>query len=451
MFWLTKALFDKYAPVFSDKVNWNAYKSAGREARKSEIIKIKSRLKAKHPAYHNDLCGALNIILIAAKSRKIKKYMMDQTQKKGPVRSRFGHDILKKVSGDGQPNEPTNIAAWFCIHEEDMPNEANKIKQFALAEEQRYYNWVWYNITPPTKIVDENTTLTDFEDALKEIFRREKDDKRFPVRASRLTETKTFVRYCVSTAKDPIETFLAQNGRIDRGNDPTANTFLIDHYFNSDIIRIAFPEVIESSRAASIFAEVVLGSKITEEEPKVFLNAMRRFASEKDCERLLEKARKISPEIKNIGLKAIRFTVAEDIKTAELRRNLKESKKRVADGLKPLPRLRCEVFENDNIFESLRRNFTETARRKELMDVFELIFKIDLYETSAQQYLSEEMKSEAVPTKSYLLTVTSRNLRFTPRLQEVENRKHQRILRDIQNSLELTNELATKVIKEAQS
>lgn len=444
--WLAKAIFSKYAPKFADKVKWDDLRKLGREERKIKIIEIKNQLKRDSPAFHNDLCGALNIIMIAAKSRKIKKYMTDLISGKGPVSSKFSHEALKKKLDDGQPREPVNIATWFCIHEEDMSNEANKIKQFALAEEQRYFNWTWYNITPPTLTKTEREALDDFEKSLKDIFKREKDDKRFPVKADRLSETKTYIRYCVSTGRDPIETFLARNGTIDRGNDPTANTFLVDHYFNCDMIRVAFPEVIESSRVAMLFAKHVLDSEITQEEPKVFLKAMRRFATEEDCNTLLEKAKNCNDLVKAIRLKAMRFTVAEDAEKAEIRRAAKDNKKRVQDGLPPLPRLRCEVFENDNLFTELRRSFSEAARRKELMDVFELVFRIDLYETGVQDYLSKELKDSTAPSKTYMLNMTPRNIRFVPKWQEVENQGHRDALRQIQKELELTNDLASVAI-----
>lgn len=450
MCWLVQALFTKYAPKFADKVNWKEFAACGKEERKNLVSSYKSRLREKSPGFHNDLCGALNIIMIAVESRKIKGFMRKMISGKGTLVKRFNHEALRKVIGDGQPSEPANIATWFCIHEEDLPSEANKIKQLALAEEQRYYNWSWYNITPPTK-TDENEEklLGEFEKELKKIFRSEKDDKKFAVKAWRLDETKTFVRYCVSTTKDPIETFLAKNGSIDRGNDPTANTFLIDHFFSCDMIRVTFPEVIDTDRIAILFAKHFLGCDITAEEPKIFLGAMRKYATEKECSELIEQAKLSSDIVKDIRLKAMRFTIAENATLAEARRISRENKKRVAEGLPPLPRLRCEVYENDNIFAELRRSFSENAQRKELLDVFELVFNIELFKPQAQDYLAKELKDGLAPFNRYALLVSPRSVRFKPRWQEVADASHRDALRKIQSALKLSNDLALDVIKGA--
>lgn len=447
MAWLLNKLFEKYAPRFSDKLDWKGYKSLGREARKQRASEFKAKLRRQRPSDHNELCGALNIIMIAARSRKIKAYMMSLTTKKGAIRTKFNLDCGKQVSGDGQPNEPVNLATWFCIHEEDMREEANKIKQYALNEDQRYYNWTWYNTTQPTKGTEgEETLLKEFENALKGIFKKEKDDKKFPVRASRLDETKTFIRYCVSTAKDPIEAFLARNGAICSGNDPTANTFLIDYFFNCDVFRVAFPGVIDAERVASLFANHVLGAELTPDEPAVFLKAMRRFATEKECNGLIEAAKKSADNIHGIQLKAMRLTVADSPTQAEAYRNRRENAKRLNQGLRPLPRLRCEVFEEDNIFDEIRKHFSPDLQRKELLDVFELVFRIDLYKTEKQEYLSPELRRNA-PTCRYWLSVTPRKIRFKPRIVEIPDPKHRATLDKIQKALNITNDLAVQVVR----
>lgn len=445
--WLVKALFTKYAPKFADKVDWHKFAQCGKEERKDFVSNLKGKLRQKHSSFHNDLCGALNIIRIAAESRKIKGFMRKQIAGKSPIAKKFNHEALLRKVGDGQPSEPTNLATWFCIHEEDLSYEANKIKQLALAEEQRYYNWSWYNITPPTKSDDEEKLLGDFEIELKKIFRQEKDDKKFAVKAWRIDESKTFLRYCVSTTKDPIETFLAKNGSIDRGNDPTANTFLIDHFFNCDMIRVTFPEVIDADRVASLFAKCFLGSDVTPEEPKIFLDSMRKFATEKECNELIGQAKESCDIVKDIRLKAMRFTIAESASDAETRRSAKENKKRIAEGLPPLPRLRCEVYENDDIFAVLRKRFSSDAQRKELLDVFELIFTIELFKARNQGYLSKELEADIAPFSRYALLVSPRAVRFKPRWQEVADAKHREALRKIQSALKLSNDLALNVIK----
>ena len=447
--WLTKALFDKYAPAFSDSVDWVAYSRLGREERKTRIVEIKNGLKEESAAFHNDLCGALNLISIAAHSRKIKQYMVRTTTRNKEIAKRFNHECLKEKSNDGTLREPINTAAWLCVHEEDMPAEWEKLKQFAIAEEQRYYNWSWYAVTDPTKEASEDD-IKSFEHALKEIFQKEKDDENFAAKAYRLAEAKTFIRYCVSTAKDPIETFLALNGGIERGNDPTANTFLIDHYFNCNCIRIAFPDVIESDRVADLFAKHVLGCEVTAEEPRVYLGTMRKYATRSDCDTAFGAVMNECRDVKDIRLKAIRFTVAEDLKRAELRRRTADNKVRTADGLPPLPRLKCEVFEDGHLFDEMERCFSKDARRKELMDVYELVFRIQLYNETKETYLSKEMHDDLVSSSSYLLRVTPKSVRFSPRIQEVANNAHRATLQKIQQILEFANEPATALIGKEQ-
>lgn len=449
IYWLAQALFEKYAPAFSDKVDWKAYAKLGREEQKVRVIELKNDLKEESAAFHNDLCGALNLISIAAHSRKIKQYMVRTTTKNKEIANRFNHESLREGVKDAALREPINTAAWLCAHEEDMPAEWEKLKQFAIAEEQRYYNWTWYSVTDPTKeALDDD--IKAFENALKDIFHREKDDENFAAKAYRLAEAKNFIRYCVSTAKDPIETFLALNGGIERGNDPTANTFLIDHYFNCNCIRIAFPDVIESDRVAGLFAEHVLGCEVTTEEPRIYLGTMRKYATRGDCETAFEAIMKECKDVKDIRLKAIRFTVAEDLKRAELRRRTAENKVRASNGLPPLPRLKCEVFEDGRLFDEMERCFSANARRKELMDVYELVFKIQLFSETGETYLSKELHDDLVPSNSYTLRVTPKSVRFSPRIQEVTDNTHRKTLQKIQRMLEFANEPAAELIRKEQ-
>lgn len=447
--WITKALFEKYAPAFSDKIDWPSYYKLGREAQKVRAIELKNSLKEENAGFHNELCGALNLISIAAHSRKIRQYMIRTTNRNKEICKRFNHESLRSGSGDGRHRDSINMAAWFCIHEEDMPAEWEKLKQFAIAEDQRYYNWSWYAVTDPTKEASDDD-IKAFEDALREIFHKEKDDKNFAAKAYRLAEAKTFIRYCVSTAKDPIETFLALNGGIERGNDPTANTFLIDHYFNSNCIRVAFPDVIESDRVADLFAMHVLGCQVTTDEPRVYLGTMRKYATRRECDTAFEAIMNECSDVKDIRLKAIRFTVAEDLKHAELRRRAAENKVRTTNGLPPLPRLKCEVFEDGHLFDEMERCFSKSALQKELMDVYELVFKILLYNDTNVDYLSKELHDEIVSSNSYQLKVTPKNVRFTPRIQEVANNAHRRTLQKIQKMLELANEPAMALIRKEQ-
>ena len=448
--WITKELFAKYAPDFADKIDWKAYSKLGREERKNRSIELKNKLKDESPPFHNDLCGALNLISIAAHSRKIKKYMSRITTKVREISRRFNHEALRNVIGDGRISDPTNIAAWLCVHETDMREEWDKLKQFAIAEEQRYYNWSWYAITDPTKEATD-ADIKSFEFALKEIFKKEKDDENFAAKAYRLAESQTFIRYCVSTAKDPIETFLARNGGIERGNDPTANTFLIDHYSSCNYIRIAFPDVIEVDRVAALFVDHVLGCEVTSEEPRVYLNTMRKYATKEDCDKAFETVEKECENLKDIQLKSIRFTVAEDVKRAELRRRCAENKKRVSDGLPLLPRLKCEVFEDGKLFDEIERSFSANARRKELMDVYELVFRIRLYVETEARYLSTEFRNESASFTSYSLRVTPKSVRFVPRIQEVANNDHRKTLLKIQKLLEFANEPAAALIRKDKS
>lgn len=447
--WLSQKLFGKYAPEFSDKLNWKEFSKLGKEERKDKISEYKNQLKEHNASFHNDLCGALNLIMFAAASPKIKK-LIRSLIKVNHIARKFHHEALRHKANDGNVNEPINLATWFCIHEDDLRSEWERIKQYALSEHQKYYSWSWHNIKPPTKSGSDED-IKRFEDSLIEIFRKEKDDKQFPVKVSRLHETKTFIRYCVSTAKDPIETFLAQNGEIDRGNDPTANTFLIDHYYKCDTIRIAYPDVIDQDRVADLFAEHVLGSEISPEEPKVFLRTMRKYSTREKCNATLAEIIASSPDIKDIKLKAIRFTIAESESAADARRRETDNKKRKQDGLPQLPRLKAEVFDQGDVFDEIDRSFNENARRDELVDVFELDFRITLYNSSSQMPLGSVFKDEVQSTSNYTLTVTPRKLSFKPRIQDIPGDHIRSLLRSIQDKLDFSNEPAMKLIQSGEA
>ena len=447
--WLVKALVVKYSPEFSDSVDWVTYFKSEGEARRQLSSQIKNKLKEVSPAFHKDLCGALNLIRIATDSRHIKSHMNRLCT--GAIKRRVDREAYEgRNSGDGQLSEYINLATWFCVREEELPNEWQSIKNMALAEEQRYYNWTWFNMTSPTKTEDEEANgLRDFERELKECFKREKDGDS-PVKAERLSVEKNFIRYYVSTAKDPIETYLANQPEITRGNDPTANTFLIDYYYKCDVISVADPEVFDADRVAALFVKHVFGSQITPEEPKIFMRAMRRFATREGSDEIIRKAVSKFSEIKSIRLESIVFTIAEDEDKAQARREAKakQNEVRVANGLPMLPRLKCKVFQNDNIWDQIERSFSHLARHKALIDVWELDFDIKMYLPSKEPLLSDEYREHCCKTLSYKLKVSPKRYAYSPKWVKIDNDTHRQILQKLQAEMKFFNELASHVISD---
>ena len=73
--WLVEGLFKKYVPEFAGGVDWKAYRKLKGDDRKNASSNQKNKLKDTFPHFHNNLCGALNVIMIAANSRTIKRSM----------------------------------------------------------------------------------------------------------------------------------------------------------------------------------------------------------------------------------------------------------------------------------------------------------------------------------------------------------------------------------------
>ena len=51
--WIVKALFEKYAPEFSDGVDWTEISKLRREERKDKVVEIKHLLRDNNATFHN--------------------------------------------------------------------------------------------------------------------------------------------------------------------------------------------------------------------------------------------------------------------------------------------------------------------------------------------------------------------------------------------------------------
>lgn len=442
---LVQGLFEKYAPVFSDDTDWRAMIKQHYSARRSTVIEIFSKLRAVDIGSFNDICGALNLIRIVVESKRIKKHLRKLIEAK-MIAGKFSQFGLKcRAGADGDIFEAINIATWFCVNEEAFQAEWNHIKQMALREENQNYDWSNFCLEPRACLPDENR-IRSFETALREIFDKEKMNQ-FPVKVLSLDSTRTFFRFCVSTAKDPIETFLALNGEISSGNDPTANTFLIDYYFNCELLSITYPDVIEASRVADLFADHVLGSKTTQEEPKVYLHSMRAYHSEEAALAKFAEIKKKYRDVKDISVRTIKFTIAENAKMALLRRSGDADKKNKAEKLPKLPQFRCEVARGDDIFAALRKYCTTDVRHSKHVDVFEVEFYVSLYDRDARGYLGREFRDMDSPCHAYTISVSPRQISFDPPRKEISNETHWKLLAQIKSEL-VKNELAAEAIAE---
>jgi len=443
--WLIQELFQKYAPTFADGVNWRPLRKKMHEDRRDTVIATFSELRDTDTEWFNELCGALNLIRIVAESKNIRKHMKRLVVSRA-ISGKFGQSILHCATPqDGKLTEPINLGAWFCVHEEDLRNEWDNIKQLALKEGNPNYDWTNFCLEPRSRMPD-SAHLQIFEDELFGIFEKEKSNK-FPVKVIPLETTRRFQRYCVSTAKDPIETFLALNGEISSGNDPTANTFLIDYYFNCELLSITYPDVIEASRVADLFADHVLGSKTTQEEPKVYLHSMRAYHSEEAALAKFAEIKKKYRDVKDISVRTIKFTIAENAKMALLRRSGDADKKNKAEKLPKLPQFRCEVARGDDIFAALRKYCTTDVRHSKLVDVFEVEFYVSLYDRDARGYLGREFRDMDSPCHAYTISVSPRQISFDPPRKEISNETHWKLLAQIKSEL-VMNELAAEAIAE---
>ena len=197
---------------------------------------------------------------------------------------------------------------------------------------------------------------------------------------------------------------------------------MIDYYYKCDVISVADPEVFDADRVAALFVKHVFGSQITPEEPKIFMRAMRRFATREGSDEIIRNAVSKFSEIKSIRLESIVFTIAEDEDKAQARREAKakQNEARVADGLPMLPRLKCKVFQNDNIWDQIERSFSQLVRHKALIDVWELDFDIKMYLPSKEPLLSEAYREHCCKTLSYKLKVSPKRYSYSPKWVKID-------------------------------
>ncbi len=443
--WIVHDLFEKYAPNYADDVDWKSITKQHFKNRRNAVVEIFDGLKRFDGEKFNDLCGALNIIRIVAESRRIKKHLSRLINVRG-VAGKFSQSSVRRHSTfDGDVYHPVNIAEWFCIKETELREEWPKIKQLALKEDCPNYDWTTFCLEPRKYFPDEKR-LSAFRNELFRIFKTEKSNV-FPVKVFQLDETRTFIRFCVSTAKDPLETLLTSRGEIVSGNDPTANTFLIDYYFNCETLSITFPDVIEVDRVAKLFAEIVLGSKTSAEEPRAYLKSMRQYHAEEFALKKFEEIRKTHPDVKEIGIRAIKFTVAEDEAQAKLRRSEDKRKKNIVNKLPGLPVLRCEVDRGADVFAAIRELFAAKVQRKELVDVFEVTFCVTLYDKAPDEYLGRELRDMNSNTHSYSFSVTPRNVTYNPSRKDYVLPAHWQLISEIRSEL-VKNELVTETLLE---
>ena len=180
------------------------------------------------------------------------------------------------------------------------------------------------------------------------------------------------------------------------------------------------------------------------------MRAMRRFATREGCETIINNAVSKFGEIKSMRLKSIVFTIAEDEEKAEARREAKakQNEARVAEGLPMLPRLKCKVFNKDNIWDQIERSFSQLVRSKELIDVWELDFDIEMYLPSKEPLLGAIYTDHCCKTLTYKLKVSPKRYAYTPKWVKIDNDTHRQILQKLQNELKMYNELASHIISD---
>ena len=335
-----------------------------------------------------------------------------------PAKQIFFTDLFNLVHGGRESlTDPANCVAWFCARQDKLESEWSKIVDLALNEEQKNSSWTYYTIEPPTKIEQEDIRkgIEDF----KEKFGAAMEDSKkmpFPVEVHPFPSVGKYIRYAITTPKDPFKTYLCVQHDVKVGLDPTMRTFYIDHYLAEPTIRLVWPVVCDERYVADFFVEHILGSKILDEPRMYYARALRTFTSSRKSEEAMIVNGDEKDRIHSIFISSVDFTYAESESEAEKIRRQRENKKRAKRGEELRPAFRCYNYRGNRIWAYLDEHFNPARYKPEWRDVLSITFVVRLFKVVVTNNVKIYDRTK---TRDFKITCNPDKLTYSPKMQDI--------------------------------
>ena len=424
---LQKLMFERFAPSGAKTFNWKRCSTLKSDERASALVASLEELRETNLAEFKGLYGALTIVGIAGEVKSIQMIMRTFIEENALAKKLYNHDTFMHDFCHDNLDRPAHRAAWFAIKEELKPLW-EEIVRLANTEQSRNLHWTYFNVSEPEREWDDDG-LDSFAAAFKKKMEAVKKYE-FPVTVQPYPPTGNFVRFVISTPKDPMLRPLVDRGSITIGLDPTANNFFLDWFFDTHTMRVTYPTIADEQDVAQLFSEHVFGSKINEEPKLYYRESLRHFTSARSSARLLELSDEDKREIAVLRICSIDFTYAETEDEANARKRLaaKRNKKDVYFTGELHPAFKCHKYDGVNIWSYLDSHFPPERYPSQWRTVLSIKFAAELY---CHDYSGGTAKTVYEKTRSYSISVGPNSIRYSPKWHEIADPQHRVTLKYI--------------------
>ena len=449
---LQERLFAKYSATLA-KMNWEKVERKDLDRRADELFTYLNRLHDRNLKEYMDIYSALSIISIGGESKAMQRASQKIIDTK-PAIDYLNVDLYNVArGGDENLTTATNRVAWLCVRPE-LDAEWKEMVSLAMFEQARSIPWKYFDTTPPG-----NRTPDEIKEgiaAFEAQFRKDMEAKKrygFPVSVQPYPPSGRFVRYVISTPQDPQHKLLVDKNAITIGLDPTANNFLVDHYFATDTIRVSYPVVIDEELVAKLFAELVLKANITEEKKLSFEEPLTKYTSSRSSASKMELTKAEKEDISYIRIASISFTYAETAEEANLRKQKgrKNRKRKHATAtndllvLEPRPAFKCYSYSGHDIYRYLDEHFSPDRYPAKWRTILSITFAVALYK---HEY-AEGKLLKSTDTKEYKIIVKPTNIDYSPKWHEIDDPRHRDLLNHVKTKLGLVGKTLEEIAQEA--
>ena len=430
---LQQLLFRRFAPTGASKINWQEMFEMDSDRRAAALIESFNKLQDDNLKEYSNLYGALTIIGVAGESRSIHKWMDTLVRDNQVVRGAYITSTFMSEFSNDQLERPTHRAAWFAITEklerlwEELVGQANN-------EQTSRMNWVYFPLEEHTKEPDEDG-LNAFEEGLHDMMSKIKTYP-FPVTVHPYPRTGKSIRFVVSTPKDPILCRQVERGQIMVGLDTNANNFFIDWYFDTDTLRVTYPDVTTEEEIAKLFAKHVLGNDLKKDEKRYFTDSLSFYTSSETSKERLGLTEGDKDQIASLRISSIDFTYAQSQEEASARERLfgkygTRPKHKKGDPYftgELHPAFKCHRYDGDNIWSYLDQHFPPKLYPAQWRTILSIQFSVALYD---HQIESHRLTTARDKTHKFTITVKPTSISYSPKWHEILDAQHRETLKYI--------------------
>lgn len=429
--YLQQLMYRRFAPTGASAVNWKEVGEMDADHRASALVGYLEKLQKDNLAEFSNLYGALTIVGIAGASKSIHKWMDTQVKEHKVVKGLYATDIFLSEFSHERLEHPIHRAAWFAIKEKLQPLW-EELVGLANNEQTLRMHWVYFPLTDHTKEPDEQG-LNEFENSLRDKMAKIKPYE-FPVTAHPYPKTGQSMRFVVSTPKDPILCRQVERGHIMVGLDNNANNFFIDWFFDTDTLRVTYPDVTTEEDIATLFSEHVLGNEIKKDEKRYFNKALSFYTSSKRSAERLELSESDKDQIASLRINSIDFTYAQSKEEADARDRLygrdgNKAKRKKSDPFftgELHPAFKCHKYEGQNIWSYIDQHFPPDKYPPEWRTILSIQFSISLYD---HRIVNGNLTTDRDKTHKFSITVKPTSISYSPKWHEIHDAQHRETLK----------------------